>query len=90
MSGPPDQAAEPKQYVVARIQDALARDPRVGELDIHAKIVGQDVFLNGSVPTEDRREAISVVVDELLPDHEVHNQIAVTNPTSETVTEELP
>jgi BON domain len=90
MSGPPDPAAEPKQYVVARIHDALARDPRVGELDVHAKIVGQDVFLNGSVPTADRREAISVVVDELLPDHEVHNQIAVTNPTSETVTEELP
>ena len=80
---------EPKQYVVARIQDVLANDSRVGELDVQAKVVGRAVYLTGEVPTADRRDIITVVVGELLPDHEVHNQIAVTRSTSEAVTEEL-
>ena len=80
---------EPKQYVVARIQDVLANDARVGELDVQAKVVGREVFLTGEVPTQGRRDVITVVVGELLPDHEIHNQIAVTRPTSEAVTEEL-
>jgi osmotically-inducible protein OsmY len=71
-------APEPKQYVVARVQEALAHDPRVGELDVHVKVVGDKVFLSGEVPTNERRGAISTVVAELLPESEVHNEVVVS------------
>jgi hypothetical protein len=68
---------EPKQYLVARLRQALATDPRVNELDIHVKIAGDRVFLTGWVATPQRRDAVSVVTRELLPDHEIHNSITV-------------
>jgi hypothetical protein len=80
---------EPKQYVVGRIQEALAHDPRVGELDVQVKVAGDKVFLNGTVPTPARRDAISTVVVELLPDHEVHNEIIVPDHAEDPAPEQL-
>jgi hypothetical protein len=80
---------EPKQYLVGRIQDLLAHDPRVGELDVQVRVVGERVFLRGSVPTEERRDAITTVVHELIPDHEVHNEVTVVAGGVETEPEEL-
>jgi osmotically-inducible protein OsmY len=68
---------DPKQYVVAQLQEALAHDPRVNELDVHVKVVGDKVFLRGCVSTPDRIEAITAVAGEVLPDHDVHNEVAV-------------
>jgi osmotically-inducible protein OsmY len=86
MSERPD---EPKQYVVAKVSEALAHDPRVGELDVHVKVVGQQVFLTGSVSTAPRHELIGRVVEELLPDHQVHNEVVVTTSEGEPEREEL-
>jgi osmotically-inducible protein OsmY len=69
--------SEPKQYLIGRIHDALAHDPRAGELDVQVKVVGEKVFLSGSVATPERRDAISRVVAELLPDRDVHNELVV-------------
>jgi osmotically-inducible protein OsmY len=69
--------SEPKQYVIGRIQEALAHDPRAGELDVQVKVVGEKVFLSGSVATPERHDAVSRVVAELLPDHDVHNELVV-------------
>jgi osmotically-inducible protein OsmY len=46
-----DDSDAPRQYVIAQIQDALAGDPRVNQLDVHVKLVGTKVFLTGCVPT---------------------------------------
>jgi hypothetical protein len=70
-------ATEPKQYVIGRVQEALAHDPRAGELDVQVKVVGDQVFLRGAVATSERRDAVQAVVGELLPDYRVHNEVSV-------------
>jgi hypothetical protein len=68
---------EPKQYVIERVHRALAQDPRVGELNVDVTLAGGRIFLMGDVPTQERKDAISDVVGELLPDHEVCNETTV-------------
>jgi osmotically-inducible protein OsmY len=68
---------EPPQYVAAHVRDWLADDERVAALDIRVRIMGRKVFLTGSVPTEARRAVVTDVVAAHLPDHEIHNELAV-------------
>jgi hypothetical protein len=68
---------EPPQYVAAHVRDWLAVDDRLAALDIDVRVVGHKVFLTGSVPTEARRAAVTDVVGAHLPDHEIHNELAV-------------
>jgi len=68
---------EPKHYLVQRIREALAHDPRVAEIELQVTVRGNKVFVAGSVPTEDRRQAVADVVKEAGPDLEVHNQTKV-------------
>jgi osmotically-inducible protein OsmY len=70
-------ADEPKHYLIGRIQEALAHDPRATELDLQVKVVGDKVFVTGQVATPERVEAIGQVVREVVPDHEVHNHVTV-------------
>ena len=64
-------------YTAAHVQEALARDGRVGELGIAVDIADGMVVVQGVVPTEERRDAIEEVIREMLPDHEIRNRIAV-------------
>jgi len=68
---------DPPQYVAERIRSALAADPRVAELGIAVKIVGDRVQLGGAVATHDRRELVEEIVRQLMPGHEVQNDIRV-------------
>jgi osmotically-inducible protein OsmY len=68
---------EPKQYVIERVHRALAEDPRVSALDVDVALAGGRVFLTGDVPTQERKDAISAVVAEVLPDHQVCNETRV-------------
>jgi osmotically-inducible protein OsmY len=70
-------AEEPEKYLVQRVRDALAADPRVGELHVDVSIRGTRVFLTGQVPSRERREAIAQVVHEVLPEHQVANHVTV-------------
>lgn len=69
---------EEPEYVVARIQQALATDPRTGELELDVRIAGGGVFLAGAVATSERREAVEQVVRETAPELDVHNELSVT------------
>jgi osmotically-inducible protein OsmY len=64
-------------YVEAHVHEALAQDPRVGELGIEVRIADGVVSLAGAVPTRERRDAIEAVVRELLPGHELDNGVVV-------------
>lgn len=69
-------------YLVQHIQDALASDPRARELGVEAQIVGERVVLSGTVATPDLREAIGVVVGEVVEregGHEGGHELAVVN-----------
>jgi hypothetical protein len=68
---------EPPQYVAQRIREALANDPRVGELDVHVRITGEKVFLSGIVSTEERRRAITEIVRGILPGHRIINEVSM-------------
>jgi osmotically-inducible protein OsmY len=68
---------EPKQYLVERVRDALAHDERVAERDVHVRVLGSRVFLQGSVPTPERRDAATQVAREVVPDHQVFNELTV-------------
>jgi len=65
------------QYLVGKLQEALAADARVNALDIKVVVVGGCVHLIGQVPTEARRTAVSQVAAELLPQLQVNNELTV-------------
>jgi osmotically-inducible protein OsmY len=73
-----EHGTEPPHYLIQRVREALAHDPRVGELELRVKMVGPKVFVTGSVPTNERRRAVAEIVHEVLPDAEVHNETTVT------------
>ena len=64
-------------YLVGRIRQALAEDPRVNKQDIRVEVLDKRVHLFGDTSTEERRAAISEVVSEVAPDLEIRNEIAV-------------
>jgi len=71
------QPTDPPQYVAEHIRTALASDRRVSELGIGVKIVGNRVQLSGVVATPDRRALVGEIVHQLLPEHEVQNDLVV-------------
>lgn len=68
---------DPDPYLVAHVQEALAQDARLNELDIEITVRGDDVFVSGTVATAERQAAVTAVVGEVLPDHRVHNEVSV-------------
>jgi len=89
MSRSEDPGDEPKQYVVGRVREALATDPRVNELDIAVTVSGRKIFLTGDVATPERKEAIAIVVAETLPGYDVHNETSVRHYAERQDAEEL-
>ena len=85
MSAPP--AGDP--YLAERIRTAIAQDARVNELGIAVTIVGDRVFVTGTVLTAERRDGIASVITEQFPALELHNDVAVqqvgSHPTPETL-----
>jgi osmotically-inducible protein OsmY len=71
------------RYLLARIRDALAKDPRVNEPELVVSISGDKVMVSGTVPTEVRRKAVTDVVHEIAPGHEVRNATEVGPALSE-------
>jgi hypothetical protein len=80
----------PKQYVVEHIRDALAQDRRVAELDVQVKVVGDRIFIKGTVPAAGRRDAITAVLREMFGDDaDIHNEVTVLAPTERPEPEHL-
>ena len=76
-------------YLAERIRTAIAQDARVNELGVTVTIVGERVFVTGTVLTAERREGIASVIAEQFPMLELHNDVAVqqvgSHPTPETL-----
>lgn len=70
-------STEAPEYLIGRIQQALATDPRTGELELDVRVAGGRIFLTGSVTTEERCRAVERVVRETAPDHDVSNDLSV-------------
>jgi Flp pilus assembly secretin CpaC len=85
-----DRAKEPEPYLVEHVRDALAHDPRVGELDVTVEVEGETVVLSGSLSSPERRQAAAEVARDLLPDHQVRNETSVAEFDEPTEAEHLP
>lgn len=72
-------SASPGDYAVGHVEEALACDPRVNEQGLHVALAGGRVFVTGTVSTRHRRDAIATVVAELLPEHELRNEVTVAS-----------
>ena len=75
----PLDAAAPVDYLIGHVEEALACDPRVNENGLHVTVNGQRVFIDGTVSTKERFDAVESVVLELLPDWVVCNQAVVAD-----------
>jgi osmotically-inducible protein OsmY len=75
---PADQRFEgDDHYLVEWIRQRLAKDPRVGELELQVSVTGRKVIVTGTVANPDRQRAISEVLAEVCPDRAVQNQTTV-------------
>ncbi len=70
---------EPADYLVGHVEEALACDERVNEQGLHVTIQGQRVFVDGTVSTRERFDAVGEVVGELLPGFVLVNQVDVAD-----------
>lgn len=66
-------------YDIEHIREALVHDPRVNELDVHVRVVDDALVVTGNVASVQRRDAITAVVTELVPELEVRNDVSVTD-----------
>jgi osmotically-inducible protein OsmY len=81
--------AEPPEYLVHHIQDALASDPRVRELGVDAQVVGDRVVLTGTAATPEQRASIVDVAGEVARGYEVVNEMTVLSAEEDGTIEEL-
>ena len=82
------QPGEPDDYLVGRVQQALADE--VNELDVDVTIAGGgDIYLDGVVLTEARRDAVAAVVQGHVGGRPVHNQLIVAPLDEPTEAEEI-
>lgn len=70
--------SQPVTFLVGRLREALAEDPRTNSLDIQVTIAAGKVFLIGDVGTPEMRHAAECVVRELVPEgHVIVNELEV-------------
>jgi hypothetical protein len=69
--------AQPDEYLIGRIQEALARDPRTHKQDVRVAIVAGAIRLSGQTTTEERRRAVESLVCEMCPERAVYNELAI-------------
>jgi hypothetical protein len=81
---------EPTEYLLGRIQQALATDDRTGELELDVRIAAGRIFLTGTVATAERRDAVQVVVREVAPDLEIFNELSLAPAAEPGPAESLP
>lgn len=71
--------AAPVDYLIGHVEEALACDPRVNEPGLHVTVNNERVFIDGTVSTRERSDAVGAVVAELLPGWTVCNQCVVAD-----------
>jgi predicted nucleotidyltransferase len=70
--------AIPDAYLIGHIQEALAAEARTAALDIRITVGGRKILIKGEVTSEDQRRAIEKVIRREAPDHDLDNQIRIT------------
>jgi hypothetical protein len=71
--------SEEREHVAARLREALATDRRVGEIELELEVDLSEVVVRGTVPTEERRQAIAEVLADAAPDLRLRNEVTVAS-----------
>ena len=61
-------------YVRAHLEESLATDGRVAELGLHVQVDGEELVVCGEVSTPERRDAVSTIAHEVVPQFRVRNE----------------
>ena len=77
-------------YLAAHLQERLASDPRVYEPELIVSVHGDRIVIVGVVPTPERHAAVSAVVREACPDHEIDNRTTVADYEPPAAEERIP
>jgi osmotically-inducible protein OsmY len=85
-----ERAADLDPYLPERVRDALANDPRVGELGVHVVIRDGMLILSGTVGSSARQVAAADIARDLAPGHLVVDEIVVADFPESTEVEHLP
>ncbi|MDA8296147.1 MAG: BON domain-containing protein [Actinomycetota bacterium] len=71
--------AEARAYLIERLRERFATDPRLGELGLEVRLVGDIAHVRGQVESEARRQAVVTVITEVAPDLAVRNEVEITD-----------
>lgn len=67
------------EYLVERVRDALAKDRRVGELELDIEVQEGRVVVGGAVLTRQQQASVPLVLRDAFPDLEVENRTEVVS-----------
>jgi osmotically-inducible protein OsmY len=70
---------QPDDYLAQHLRDALAADARVSELGLDVALRHGELYVTGTVSTEERRAAVDAVAAEVAPGRAVHNATTVVH-----------
>ena len=71
------EVSEPTEYLAQRVRDAIAADPRTGELGLEVAVAGDGLIVRGVVGSEERRAAIAAVAGDAVPGIDIRNETVV-------------
>ena len=69
--------SEAPAYVVAHVHEALADDADVADPGIEVTVVGDRLFLTGTVMSETQRDAATAITQRVAPEFEICNDLEV-------------
>jgi osmotically-inducible protein OsmY len=74
-------------YLAEHLREALAQDPRVGELDVAVAIDGEQIVLRGRLPSPASQAAAAEIARRFAPGHIVVDETVVAEFPESTETE---
>ena len=66
-------------YEAAHLSDLLASDPRTSAPELRVTVGAGTVTITGTVTTEERRDAVDLVIREAHPELDIRNDVTVVD-----------
>ncbi|HEX4903746.1 MAG TPA: BON domain-containing protein [Acidimicrobiales bacterium] len=77
------------EYVAEHVRQALTTDARTMEQGLDVRVVGDEVYVSGTVTSAERRDAVRQVAAEAAAGRRVHNEVDVAEPADRHTTERI-
>ena len=77
------------EYVGEHVRQALTTDARTMEQGLDVRVVGDEVYVSGTVTSTERRDAVREVAAEAAEGRQVHVEVDVAEPADRHTTERI-